>query len=59
MKCLLKGKVDILTISESWLRSFCTTTQCLIDGYLEPFKFDRNRNGVGILLHVREDKACR
>ena len=60
-KCLLKGKVDILTITESKLdTSFRTTqTQFLIDGYSKPFRFDRNRNAVGVLLYVREDIACR
>ena len=58
-KCLRKGKVDILTITESKLDSSCTATQFLIDGYSKPFKFDRNRNPVGVLLYVREDIACR
>ena len=59
MKCLLKGKVDILTITESKLDSSFTTTQLLIDGYSKPFKFDRNRNVSGVLLYEREDLACR
>ena len=59
MKCLLKGKVDILTITESKLDTSFRTTQFLIDGYSKPFRFDRNRNAVGVLLYVREDIACR
>ena len=57
-KCLLKGKVDILTITESKLDSSFTATQFLIDGYSKPFRLDRNRNGVGVLVYVREDTAC-
>ena len=58
-KCLLKGKVDILAITESKLNTSFRTTQFLIDGYSKPFRFDRNRNAVGVLLYVREDIACR
>ena len=50
MKCLLKGKIDILTVTESRLDSSFITTQFLIDGYSEPFRFDRNRNGRGFLF---------
>ena len=58
-KCLLKGKVNILTITESKLDSSFTANQFLIDGYSKPFRFDRNRNVVGVLLYVKEDIACR
>ena len=58
-KCILKGKVNMLTITESKLDSSFTATQFLIDGYSKPFRFDRNRNAVGILSYVREDIACR
>ena len=27
----------------------------MIDGYSEPYGFDWNRNGGGILIHIRED----
>ena len=54
-KCLLKGKDDILTITESKLDNSFRTTHFLIDSYSKPFRFDRNRNAVGVLLNVRED----
>ena len=47
MNCLLKRKVDILTITESKLNSSFTTTQFLINSYSKPFTFDRNWNGGG------------
>ena len=59
MKSLLKGKFDILTINESKLYSYFRTTQFLIDAYSKAFRFDRNRNGGGVLLFVREDIACK
>ena len=59
MKCRLKRKVDILTITESKLNSSFTTTQFLTNSYSKPFRFDRNWNGGGVLLYVKEDIACR
>ena len=58
-KCLLKGKDDILTITESKVDISFRTTQFFIDRYSKPFRFDRNRNTVGVLVYVREDIACR
>ena len=31
------------------------TSQFLIEGYSEPYRFDRSRNGGGVLIYVRED----
>ena len=58
-KCLLKRKVDSLTITESKSDSSFTFTQFLIDGYSKSFRFDRNRNVAGVLLYVREDIVSR
>ena len=58
-KCLIKGKVDNLTITENKSDSSFTITQFLIYGYSKPFRFDRNRNAVGVLLYVREDIVSR
>ena len=59
MKCLLQGKVDILTITESTIDNSFITTQFFIDGYSKPFSFNRNRNGGGAVLYVRDDITCR
>ena len=58
-KCLLKGKIDSLTITENKSDISFTITKLFIDGYSKPFRFDRNRNAVGILLYVREDIVSR
>ena len=42
-------------ISESKLDDSFPHGQFLIDGFHTPFRFDRNKNGGGILLYVRED----
>ena len=51
----VKGDIDILMISETKLDESFPVSQFLIDGYIVPFRFDRNGNGGGILLYIRED----
>ena len=46
--------VNILDIAETKLDSTFPASQFLIEGYSEPYRFDRNRNGVGIFIYVRE-----
>ena len=29
--------------------------QCHIDGYSMPYRLDKNRNGGGVIIYVRED----
>ena len=42
-------------ISEKKLDESFPVGQFVIDGYNLPFGFDRNGNGGGILLYIRED----
>ena len=51
----VKGKINILIISETELDESFPTGQFLLDGYSVPFRFDRNASGGGILLSIRED----
>ena len=51
----VKGYIDILVISETKLDERFPIGQFLIDGYRVPFRLDRNENGGGILLYVRDD----
>ena len=51
----VKGYIDILKISETKLDERFPIGQFLIDGYRVPFRLDRNENGGGILLYVRDD----
>ena len=54
LKFLVPGKVDIHVITETKLNSTFPTSQFLIESYNEPYRFDRNRNGVDVLTYVRE-----
>ena len=55
LKLLVRGKFDILVITETKLDSPFPTSQFFIERYSEPYRFDRNRNGGSVLTYVRED----
>ena len=55
----VKGNTDILMISEIKLDESFPVGQFMIDGYSVPLRFDRNGNGGGILLYIREDKPSK
>ena len=50
------GNIDIFIITETKLDNSFPSGQFLLHGYSEPFRFDRNQFGGGLL--VREDKPC-
>ena len=50
----VKGKVDVLMITETKLDDSFPTMQFNIEGY-HTFRLDRNEYGGGILLYVRDD----
>ena len=56
---LIKDKIDIFLISETKLDSSFPSGQFVIKGYSTPFRLDRNQNGGGLLLYVREDIPCK
>ena len=51
---ILHSNLDMLLISETKIDSSFPTAQFKIEGYTT-FRLDRNSNGGGILLYVRED----
>ena len=51
---MIKDNIDILLISETKIDSSFPTVQFHIDGYTI-HRRDRNENGGGLLLYVRED----
>ena len=42
-------------ISETKLDESFPPSQFFLDGYSVPFRFDRNGNGGGVLLYIRDD----
>ena len=51
---MLHNNLDILSISETKIDSSFPTAQFQIEGYTT-YRLDRNANGGGILLYIRED----
>ena len=59
LKSIVSGNLDILVVTESKLDNSFPDGQFLMEGYSPPFRLDRNANGGGILIYVREDITCR
>ena len=51
---MISGDMDILMISETKLGETSPAAKLLLQGICMPYRFDRNRNGGGILLYIRE-----
>ena len=51
LKLFVQGEVDDLIVTETKLDSTFPTSQFVIDVYSEPYRFDRNRNGSGVLIY--------
>ena len=58
VKNLIKD-IDILVLTETKLDETFLKNQFLIDGYSLPFRQDRNSNGGGVMIYVREDIPCK
>ena len=52
---IIGKNLDILTIQETKLDSSFPTQQFSLDGFSTPYRLDRNREGGGVLIYVRED----
>ena len=52
---IINNNTDILMISETKLDPSFPNDQFHTHGFSEPYRFDRNGNGGGILLYIRED----
>ena len=51
----ITGNVDVMIISETKLDVSFPESQFKIPGYSSPFRLDRDQNGGGIMVFVRED----
>ena len=55
LKNIIGNNLDVLIIVETKLDGSFPTNQFSIDGFRQPFRLDRNKNGGGIMVYVRED----
>ena len=52
---IIRGKIDILTVSERKINESFPLGQVKINGFNAPCRLDRNSNGEGIMIFIRED----
>ena len=55
LKLAIIGNIDILVITETKLDETFSTANLMIDGFSKPYRRDRNCNGGGVLIYIRED----
>ena len=53
------GNIDISMISETKVDDSFPDCQFFLDGFGTPFRLDRNRNGKGIMLFIRNDISAK
>ena len=51
----IKGNIDVLLVSETKIDDSFPNGDFLIDGFSTAYRLDRNSNGGGLMLFVRED----
>ena len=56
---LIKDTIDLLLITESKLDDTFPSDQFKIEGFSRPIRLDRNRNGGGLIIFVREGLTCK
>ena len=59
LKTVICGNIDILVVVEIKLDGKFPESEFVIEGHSTPFRFDRNRNGGGVFIYVREDIPCK
>lgn len=55
LKEVIGNNLDVLVIQETKLDSSFPAQQFIFPGFSEPYRLDRNREGGGVLIYVRED----
>ena len=55
LRLLVTGIFDILIITETKLDDTFPLSQFHIDGFSTLYRLDRNRNGGGIIIYIKED----
>ena len=55
LKDFVSDNIDILIVAETKIDNSFPKGQFFMQGYSEPFRLDRNSNGCGLLVYVKED----
>ena len=59
LKLLVKNSLDVFMISKTKLDETFPEGQFLRDGFTPPYMMDKNSNGGGIALYIKEDILSR
>ena len=59
LSTIINGNTDIFMISETKLDETFVAAQFYLQDFCNPYRFDGNRNGGGIMLYIREDIVSR
>ena len=59
IKELIKSKLDILVLQETKIDCTYPTAQFLIEGFEQPFRLDRNKNGGGVIIYIKGNLPCK
>ena len=51
---MISETIDILIIAETKIDNTFLTSQFFIEGFMKPYRYDRNQNGGGLLIYARE-----
>ena len=54
LKPIILDTVDILVIAETKLDNNFATSLFLVEGFNPPYRYDRNGNGGGLLIYIRD-----
>ena len=52
---MVSGYFDVIIVTETKLDDSFPKAQFCIDGFSIPYRLDRNRNGGGLMIYVRDD----
>ena len=55
LQLILSQSLDVLVVNETKLDDSFPTVQFTVNGFRTPYRLDRNRNGGGVIIYVRED----
>ena len=55
LKDIVMQHTDILVLTVTKLDDTFPTAQFLVNGFSEPYRLDRKRNGVGVMIYILED----
>ena len=59
LKLIIGNYLDILVIVETKLDASFNSEEFFIRGYTKPYRLDRNRNGGGVIIFIREVIPCK